>query len=112
MQHSHIAAHEDGGEEKSFGRTRKLLDPAQLERRRKQAVEHKRDIEAQIAEKRRIRQLEDEIQTLNTLKIENESKQMSAATLTNELHKRIQQHYQNLEQELQQAEVHFVSNVN
>jgi hypothetical protein len=62
----------------SFARaTNKLLDPAQLEdmeRRKKANLQHKREIEAQIAEKKRLKNLEDELANLENLKAENEAK--------------------------------------
>jgi len=70
-----------GDEEKNFGRTRMLLDPAQIdemERKKKQALQHKREIDAQIAEKKRIQLLEEEIKVLNDLKVENEAKHIKS----------------------------------
>ncbi|CAF0907856.1 unnamed protein product [Brachionus calyciflorus] len=87
-------------EEKNFGRTRNLLDPAQieeLERKKKQSLQHKMEIEAQIAEKKRIKMLEEEIQTLNNLKIENEAKEIKETNQFNEELKKNQIHYQNFE---------------
>ena len=48
-----------------------------MERKKKAALQHKKEIDAQIAEKRRIQQLEEEIQQLNSIKIENEARQIA-----------------------------------
>ena len=87
-------------DEKSFGRTRNLLDPAQLdemERKKKAALQHKKEIDAQIAEKRRMQQLEEEIQQLNSIKIENEARQIATTNQLNQDLKKQQPHYQNLD---------------
>ncbi|RNA02956.1 hypothetical protein BpHYR1_045010 [Brachionus plicatilis] len=87
-------------EEKSFGRTRNLLDPAQideLERRKKQGLQHKLEIEAQIAEKKRIKMIEEEIQNLNNMKVENEALELKQASKLNEEKKKQNSHYQNFE---------------
>jgi hypothetical protein len=87
-------------DEKSFGRTRNLLDPAQIdemERKKKAALQHKKEIDAQIAEKRRIQQLEEEIQQLNSIKIENEAKQIATTNQLNQELKKQQPQYQNLD---------------
>jgi hypothetical protein len=71
----------DTGEERSFGRTRILLDPAQIEdmeRKRKQNLIHKQEIEAQIQEKRRLKQLEEEIQEMDNLRVENEAREQKS----------------------------------
>jgi hypothetical protein len=89
-----------GEEEKNFGRTRSLLDPAQLddlERKRKMNLQHKREIEAQIAEKNRIRSLEEEVSTLSTLKIENEAKRINTINQLSEQVKRQNPQYKNLD---------------
>jgi hypothetical protein len=83
-----------------FGRTRNLLDPAQLdelERKRNKNLQHKLDIEAQIAEKKRIKNLEDQVETLGNMKIENEAKQMTNALNASEQQKQKQPHYHNFE---------------
>jgi hypothetical protein len=88
------------GEERTFARTRILLDPAELEdieRKRKKNLEHKREIEAQIAEKRRIKMLEEEVQTLNNIKIEDEARKLSELSQLTEEQRRQQPHYQNLD---------------
>lgn len=87
-------------EEKSFARTRNLLDPAQideLERRKKQGLQHKLEIEAQIAEKKRIKMIEEEIQNLNNMKIENEALEIKQANKLNEERKKQNSHFQNFE---------------
>lgn len=87
-------------EEKSFGRTKNLLDPAQIEemeRKKKQGLLHKMEIDAQVAEKKRIKALEEEIQNLNNLKIENEAKELKEANQQHEVLKKQQIHYQNFE---------------
>ncbi len=87
-------------EDKNFGRTRSLLDPAQLddlERKRKMNLQHKREIEQQIAEKNRIKSLEDEVSTLSTLKIENEAKRINTINQLSEQVKRQNPQYKNLD---------------
>lgn len=87
-------------EEKSFARTRNLLDPAQideLERRKKQSLQHKLEIEAQIAEKKRIKMIEEEIQNINNMKIENEALEIKQANKLNEERKKQNLHLQNFE---------------
>lgn len=97
---SPFLAEQKNFEEKSFGRTRNLLDPAQLdelERRKKQNLQHKLEIEAQIAEKKRIKMIEEEIQNLNNMKIENEAFELKQANKINEERKKQNLHYQNFE---------------
>ena len=88
-----------GDEEKNFGRTRMLLDPAQIdemERKKKLALQHKREIDAQIAEKKRIQMLEDEIKLLNDLKVENEAKHIKSIQQQQQETKQKQPQYANL----------------
>ena len=95
-QQQHAGGNDD---DKNFGRTRMLLDPAQIddmERKRKQALQHKREIDAQIAEKKRIQMLEEEIQALNDLKVENEAKHIKTVNQINQETKRQQPQYANL----------------
>ena len=90
-------------DEKNYGRTRKLLDPAQideLERKRKAGLQHKREIDAQIAEKKRMQTLEEEIQTLNDLKTDNEARQISTFNQQFEETKQKQPQYQNFDKAL------------
>ena len=87
-------------EEKTFARTRNLLDPAQLddlERKRNKNLQHMLEIEAQIAEKKRIKNLEDQVQVLSNLKIENEAKQLNSINQIHMEKKTKQPQYQNLD---------------
>ena len=87
-------------EEKTFARTRNLLDPAQLdelERKRNKNLQHMLEIEAQIAEKKRIKSLEDQVQVLSNLKIENEAKQLNSINQIHMEKKTKQPQYQNLD---------------
>ena len=91
---------ENSNGEKSFGRTRSLLDPAQLdelERKRKLNLLHKREIDAQIAEKSRIKTLEEEVGTLNSLKADNEAKRANTINQLSEQVKRQNPAYKNLD---------------
>jgi hypothetical protein len=76
------------------------LDPAQvedLERKRRANLAHKREIEAQIEEKRRIKQLEEELQELDNQKVENEAReQLSHNLYSNEIKKQ-QPQFKNFE---------------
>jgi hypothetical protein len=96
-----------GDEEKNFGRTRMLLDPAQIdemERKKKQALQHKREIDAQIAEKKRIQLLEEEIKVLNDLKVENEAKHIKSINQLSQETRRQQPQYTNLNANLNQTQ--------
>lgn len=87
-------------EEKAFGRTRSLMDPAQIdemERKRKLNLQHKMEIDAQIAEKNRIKSLEDEVTTLSQLKVDNEAKRMNTISQLSEQVKRQNPAYRNLD---------------
>jgi hypothetical protein len=98
LNYSQPTVNERNDEEKNFVRTRNLLDPAQIEdmeRKRKLALEHKKEIDAQVAEKRRIQLLEEEIQTLNSLKAESEAKQISNSHLMNQEMKRLNPQFKN-----------------
>ena len=91
-----------GNDEKSFGRTRILLDPAQveeMEKKRRLNLQHKLEIEAQIAEKKRLQNLEDEVQALSNLKIENEANQM------------IKHNQRNQEQKTKQPQLHNIEKI-
>lgn len=76
------------------------MDPAQvedLERKRRANLAHKREIEAQIEEKRRIKQLEEELQELDNQKVENEAReQLSHNLYSNEIKKQ-QPQFKNFE---------------
>ena len=103
-----------GEEERNFGRTRMLLDPAQIdemERKKKQALQHKREIDAQIAEKKRIQLLEEEIKVLNDLKVENEAKHIKNINQLSQETRRQQPQYTNLNVNLNQPQVNQ-NNVN
>ena len=68
-------------EEKSFARTRFLLDPAQvddLERKKQKNLQHMREIEAQIIEKKKLKSLENDAQSLNSYRTENQVQQVFA----------------------------------
>lgn len=102
-------------EDRVFARTRNLLDPAQiddLERKRNKNLQHKLEIEAQIAEKKRIKMLEDEIQNLNNLKIENEAKEQSETNKQNQETKMHQPQYQNFEKALNSSRANANNNNN
>ncbi len=60
-------------------------------------MQHKLDIEAQIAEKKRIKNLEDQVETLGNLKIENEAKKITNALNASEQQKQKQPQYHNFE---------------
>lgn len=90
-------------EEKSFGRTKNLLDPAQLdeiERKRKQNLQHKKEIEAQIEEKRRMKQMEEELQEMDNMRIENEAREQKNVSMFTEEVKKQQPQYQNFDKAL------------
>lgn len=96
------------GGDKDFGRTRNLLDPAQiddLERKRNKSLQHKLDIEAQIAEKKRIKNLEEQVQNLSNLKIENEAKQINSFNQQQIEQKMQQPQYKNFEKILTTSNV-------
>lgn len=90
-------------DDKQFGRTRNLLDPAQLDdlqRKRDKNLQHKLDIEAQIAEKKRIKGLEEQVKILSNLKIENEAKQIASYNQASHENRAQQPHYKNIEKVL------------
>lgn len=64
----------NNSEERSYARTRNLLDPAQLEemeRQKQKSLQHIKEIEAQILEKKRLQNMENDMQSLKSLGMDN-----------------------------------------
>lgn len=94
-------------DEKTFGRTKILLDPAQIEdmeRKRRANLAHKREIEAQIEEKRRRKQLEDELQELDNQKVECEAREQATNQLYSNEVKKQQPQFKNLDRMFNQGD--------
>ena len=113
--HRNVTSMGGHDEEKTFGRTRMLLDPAQIdemERKKKAAMQHKREIDAQIAEKKRIQMLEEEIKQLNDLKFENEAKHIKSINQINQETKQKQPQYANLNVSLNNTQLNEIYIIN
>lgn len=68
-----------------------------MERKRRANLAHKREIEAQIEEKRRRKQLEDELQELDNQKVESEAREQAVHQLQSNEAKKQQPQFKNIE---------------
>ena len=71
-----------------------------MQRKRDKNLQHKLEIEAQIAEKKRIKELEEQVKVLSNLKIENEAKQIASRVEHSHESRTQQPHYKNIEKVL------------